>query len=433
MAELALLGGSPVRRKDFSRWPVFDEAEEQAALEVIRSGRWWRHSFGDSLDGNQKAGEPRSQVALFQEEFARMQGARYGIACCNGTTALDVLVRALDVGPGMEVIVPAYTYVAGVTCVLQSNAVPVFVDIDADTYNIDPARVEEALTGRTAAVIPCHFAGQPADMDRLEEICRRRELKLIEDAAHAHGARWRDRGAGAIGHGGTFSFQNSKNMTAGEGGLVTTEDASLAGRVESLTWSGRRYGRPWYEFHELGWNARMMEMQGALLRVQLRRLPEQNRLRRENAAYLTELLRELDGLEPVSLDPRGRHTSVHIYMVRYRPQAFDGLPRARLLEALAAEGVPASAGYTHPVYANPMFLEARFYPGGCPFTCSQYGRKPDYGAFAERCPNTERACREEAIWLEHRLFLGTREDMESIAEAFAKVKRHRGELRSGPA
>lgn len=228
----------------------------------------------------------------------------------------------------------------------------------------------------------------------------------IEDAAHAHGSKWKDRGAGAIGIGGIFSFQSAKNMNAGEGVLVTTNDNTLAERVESLTWSGRKHGRPWYEFYELGWNARLTEFQGAILRGQLQRLEEQNRKRRENAAYLTKRLKEIGGVEPVVIDPRGEVYSVHIYMIRYNPQEFGGLNRAKMLEAVNAEGIPAFSGYTHTVYRNPMFLEKKFYTRECPTSCTLYGKELNYGDFVEKCPVSERACASEAIWLAHRLFSG---------------------------
>lgn len=447
MSALALSGGKPVRSRAFARWPEFDEREIEAATEVLRSGSWWRPRFGEGLvdpgllfrhqDGGGQ-GRP-SEVTLFQQEFARFQGSRWGIACSNGTAAVDLAVKALELGPGMEVIVPAYTYVGGVTGVLHSGATPVFVDIEADTYNLDPRRLEEAITADTAAVIPCHFGGQCADLDAVTEVCRRRGLKLIEDAAHAHGARWRarggERGAGTVGEVGTFSFQASKNMTAGEGGIVITDDAAIAARVESLAWSGRRHGRPWYEFHELGWNARLTELQAAILRVQLTRVEEQNARRRENAAFLRRLLAEIDGLEPMRIDSRGESWSVHIFMIRYDPEAFCGgaagrgaLPRERLLEALSAEGIPCSGGYTHPIYRNPLFLERRFLPAGRPSAPGHAAATADYGAFAEGCPVAERACAGEALWLEQRLFLGEAADMEDIAAAFRKIRDHAGEL-----
>jgi len=419
MSKLALRDGPAVRTKDFHPWPVFDAQEEEALLGVLRSGRWWRYSYtsGVTMEESDEAGQ--SQVRLFQEEFAGHHQAAYAIACNNGTAALDMVIRALGIGPGDEVIVPAYTYIASCTCALQSNAIPIFVDIDPHTYNIDPDRVEEATTDRTRAVIPCHFGGQVADMDRLLQIGAKHDVAIIEDAAHAHGAEWDGRRAGGIGIAGTFSFQNSKNMTAGEGGIVITDDAELAEEVESLTWSGRAKGRPWYEFHKLGWNNRLTELQGAILRVQLTRLEEQNAVRRENAEHLTQMLGQIDGLEPVKIDPRARKCSVHIYMIRYNPEAFGGLSRERLLEAVNAEGVPAFSGYTHALYNNPMFVNKAFHAPGCP---------EDYTAFAATCPVTERAVNREAIWLEQRLFLGTKRDMEDIAQAFAEVKENADEL-----
>jgi dTDP-4-amino-4,6-dideoxygalactose transaminase len=428
MPELALMGGKKVRAKEFTAWPVFDGNEESAMLKVLRSGKWWRFSYGEGLDWHEPTAGQRSEVALFQEEFARHQGARYGVACFNGTAALDMVVRALGIGPGDEVIVPAYTYVAGSTCILQSNAVPIFVDVDPETYNIDPARVEEAITERTRAIIPCHFGGQVADMDRLQDIASRHHLHIIEDAAHAHGSTWKEKGAGTIGVAGTFSFQNAKNMTAGEGGIVITDSFELAETLESLTWSGRVHGRPWYEFHQLGWNYRMLEFQGAILRQQLPRLEGQNATRRDNARYLAGLLKKIGGLEPVVLDPRSEHYSVHIFMLRYDPKEFGGLSRPRLMEAVNAEGIPAFGGYTHPLYKNPMYLNKAFYTKGCPVTCGHYGREIDYASFAALCPVSERACAYEAIWLEHRLFLGTHDDMDDIARAFRKVKENAREL-----
>ena len=313
MKKLALNGGTPVRTSPFPKWPFFDSREVEAAKKVIESGHWWRYSCGEGLDFHYPDGVDPSNVAEFQREFAKYQGLKYAIACNNGTTALDVILKALNIGPGDEVIVPGYTYVAGVTCVLQVNAVPIFVDVDPDTYNIDPSKIEAAITDRTAAIVLCHFGGQMADMDRIMAIAEKYDLLVIEDAAHAHGSKWEGRGAGSVGHGGTFSFQNAKNMTSGEGGLISARDAAVAERVESLTWSGRRKGRPWYEFHDLGWNARMMEVQGAILRVQLTRLEEQNRTRRANALYLTKRLGELEGIDPMVSNPKDSFAYLHIH------------------------------------------------------------------------------------------------------------------------
>jgi len=431
MAKLALHGGQPVRGKQFPKWPVWDKEEESALLEVLHSGKWWRFSYGEGLELREPEKGDRSRVVEFQESFAAHHQARYGIACANGTAAIEILLKALGVGPGDEVVVPAYTFVATAMAVLQVNAVPIFVDIDPQTYNMDPQRVEEAVTSRTKALIPVHFGGQPADMDAILQIAKIRGLFVIEDAAHAHGSEWKGSRVGALGSGGTFSFQSSKNMTAGEGGLITTNRAEIAELCESYLWAGRQQGRPWYEHHRLGWNYRLTEFQGAILLKQLARLDEQNRKREENAGYLTKRLSAIDGIEPLRVDSRTTRHSYHVYMLRYSQKQFGGLPRAKFLQALAAEGVPCLGGYSHPLYRNPMFVKKDFYPRGCPLTCGHYNAEIDYNSFAPLCPVAERACAEEAVWFEHRLLLGDKGDMDDIVEAVGKVQSYQDELK-GP-
>lgn len=294
MAQLAIKGGERFRVKPFTNWPVFDENEIENIVQVVKSGKWWRFAYGEGVELKEKSsGDDRAQVVLFQEEFAKYQDAEYGLACANGTAALEIALKALGIGPGDEVIVPSYTYVGTATCVLQVNAIPIFADIDTDTYNIDPVRIEEAITERTKAIIPVHFSGQSADMDRIMEIAKKHNLYVIEDSAHAHGGEWKGRKVGAIGDIGTFSFQATKNMTSGEGGAIVTNNKSLAKLCDSYIWAGREVGRPWYEFHRLGWNYRMTEFQGAILKVQLGRLDAQIEKRKENAEYLSRRINEI--------------------------------------------------------------------------------------------------------------------------------------------
>jgi dTDP-4-amino-4,6-dideoxygalactose transaminase len=428
MSRLAIHGGAPQRTKPFPSWPAFDENEEQAVLEVLRSGKWWRYSYGEAVELKApELDQPRSKVAEFQEAFARFQGARYGIACANGTAAIEVALKGLGVGPGDEVIVPAYTFIATASAVLMVNAVPIFVDIDSETFNIDPRRVEEAITARTKAIIPVHFAGQAADMDSLLNIAKRRNLLVVEDAAHAHGATWNGKGLGSIGHAGTFSFQASKNMTAGEGGLITTNDRDVAEVCESYIWGGRKIGRPWYEHHRLGWNYRMTEFQGAILLPQLRRLEAQNRKRRDNARYLDERLSKLPGIHPLRVREYVSGHSHHLYIFRFSGREF-GVSRQDFIPALEAEGISCLAGYAHPLYKNPMFLRQDFYPRGCPVTCGHYNHTIDYASFEALCPHAECACR-EAVWLEHRQLLAEREDMNDIVQAIEKIHEHRRDFK----
>ena len=422
MSTLAIHGGAPVRTKPFPSWPYFDEQEEQALLQVLRSGNWWQFSYGQGVELLENdTGDDRAQVSRFQEEFAAAHDCRYGIAAANGTATLELILRSLDIGPGDEVIVPPYTFIASASSILSIGAVPIFVDISPYTCNLDPARIEEAITPRTRAIMSVHFGGQSADMDAINAIADRHELYVLEDAAHAHGSEWKGKKCGSLSRAGSFSFQNSKNMTSGEGGAVTTNDRALAERCSSYLWAGREPGRPWYEHHRLGWNYRLTEFQGAILRVQLRRLTEQTAIRDANGRYLAARLREY-GLQPAVLDERATKVSFHLFMFRYVPEEFGGMSREEFITALTAEGIPCSGGYVHPLYRNPMFLNKDFWKGSFPCV-APYAREFDYAEFIERCPASEAACK-ELVWLTQNLLLGSREDMDDIAMAVAKIQAH---------
>ncbi len=422
---LAILGGRPVRTAPWPRWPVFDEREEQAVLEVLRSGNWWRHSYGQGVELAEDEDSPQSTVARFQREFARRHDCRYGICAANGTVTMEMALRAAGVRPGDEVIIPAYTYVATATAPLVVGAIPIFVDIDPLTYNIDLQRVEEAITARTRAIIPVHFGGQPCEMDAIDALARKRGLKVIEDAAHAHGSSYRGRKCGSLGDLGSFSFQISKNMTAGEGGAITTNNAAYAETCESLVWAGRKRGQPWYRHFVLASNARMTEFQGAILLAQLERLEEQNARRQANARLLDKLLGEIEGVEPLVTLPTTTSHSYHIYMFRYHAEAFGGLEKQRFIAALQAEGIGgAMAGYTAPLYANPMFTGKSFFGGPWPVDAWEHGRQIDYSAFAARCPVSERACASEAAWIPQTMLLADEEAMHDIGEAIRKIQAH---------
>jgi dTDP-4-amino-4,6-dideoxygalactose transaminase len=308
--------------------------------------------------------------------------------------------------------------------VLKVNALPIFVDIDPATYNIDPDAVEAAITPRTKAVIAVHFAGQPADMDRLIAIKARHGVRIIEDAAHAHGAIWRDRHVGAVGDLGCWSFQASKNMTAGEGGMVTTNDPHLAERAWALHNCGRTPDGPWYEHGILGGNYRLTEFQSALLLTQLGRLPTDLARREAAAEYLDGALAAIPGLRPVDRDPRATRHAYHLYMFRYDRAAFDGLSRARFIEALRAEGIPASPGYPAPLNLQPIFVNRAF-------DTRATGYDPDYPPTQfERLdlPATTQVCG-ETIWLTQNLLLGTPGDLADIVTAADKIRRGAPDLR----
>ena len=260
---LAIQGGKPMCDFDWPAWPVHDQAEESALLEVLRSGEWW---YGE-------------RVRRFEQDFAAFQGAAYGVSCTNGTTAIEMGLRALGVLPGDEVIVPPYTFVATASAVMSLGAIPVFADIEPDTLCLDPRDAANKVTTRTRAIIPVHVGGRIADMAAINSLAQQYGMAVLEDAAHAWGSQWQGRGAGTIGRCGTFSFQVSKNITAGEGGILVTDDEGLADLCRSFSHCGRAKDGNWYDHEVLGSNLRITEFQAALLSVQLARLELQTRKR----------------------------------------------------------------------------------------------------------------------------------------------------------
>lgn len=406
MKQLAILGGEPVRTTPFPRWPVFGREEEERLVDALRSGKWGR------IDG--------SEVAAFEGDFARYQGAEHGIAVVNGTISLQIALMAAGIQPGDEVIVPPYTFLATATAVVTANATPVFADIDLDTFNLCPRAVEAAITPRTRAIIPVHFGGLPADMDAIMEIARRHGLIVIEDAAHAHGAEYKGRRVGSIGHLGSFSFQSSKNLTSGEGGFITTNDPELAERCRSIHNCGRRPGHAWYEHFVIAGNFRLSEFQGAVLNAQLSRLDDQVQRREANGRFLIEQLGEIPGIRPQAFPRDCTRHGFHLFCFRVLAEE-AGVGRDALLQALAAEGIPTFGGYPWPLYRQRLFIDRAFGPfSGC--------RDVDYAQ--TRCPNCECICAEQGGWLEHRLLLGTQVDMQDIVRAFVKIHEHRESLRT---
>jgi dTDP-4-amino-4,6-dideoxygalactose transaminase len=405
--KLALLGGTPVRSKPFTSWPIFGKAEEQRLLRTLRSGKWGR------LHGN--------EVAQFETRFAEMHGCRYGIAVVNGTLSLRIALLAAGIRAEDEVIIPPYTFFSTASAVIEANAVPVFADINLHSFNLDPKAFEAAITPRTRAVIPVHFAGQPADMRAITAIAKKRGLLVLEDAAHAHGAIYRNQPAGSLGHIASFSFQSSKNLTSGEGGIITTNNKSLAESCRSMHNCGRIPTGVWYEHHVISGNYRLGEFQGAVLNSQLDRLKKQTDTRDNNGQYLTAKLAALPGIYPQKRPADCNRHSFHLFMLRLDGEAF-GAPRAAVLKALRAEGIPCSAGYGFSLPQQPMFRNKAFGP-----FLPKASPRLDYSQ--AKCPNSDLICREQGLWLEQTLFLGSRADMNDIADAFGKVFENRDTLR----
>jgi dTDP-4-amino-4,6-dideoxygalactose transaminase len=408
-AGLAILGGSPVRTKPFPSWPVIEQNDEKGWMQVLMTGKWNR------LDGH--------FAHQFETAWARLLGAKYGLATASGTTALLTSANALGIGPGDEVIVPPYTFVATVNIVLLQHALPVFVDTDPETFQIDARKVEAAITKRTRCIIPVHLGGSAADMDAILDVAKRHKLFVIEDACQAHLAEWRHKKVSTLGNIGCFSFQASKNLNSGEGGAILTNGQDLYEYCLSFHNQGRGRYNSGFGYVRNGANFRMTEFQGALLLQQLTRLEAQSRKRTENAEYLTNQLKQIPGISPARMYGGCTRNAYHLYMFHYDSAHFAGLPRSRFLKALDAEGVPASSGYI-PLNKEPFLKEAL---GSRAFKAI-YTQK-ELSGYEERnhCPENDELC-ERAVWFTQTMFLGPRSDMDQIAEAIRKIQKQAGAL-----
>jgi perosamine synthetase len=409
----AVLGGVPVRTERWPSWPKISRVDEDAWMAVLKSERW-----------NLGRGK---QLNKFQDSYRQLTGAKYCLATANGTGSILTALAVLGVGPGDEVIVPVYTFIATINPVLMHRALPVLVDTDPQTFQIDARKIEAAITDRTAAILPVHIAGSAADIDAILDIGRRHKIPVIEDACQAHLGEWRGRKVGTFGAMGCFSFQASKNLNSAEGGAIVTNDGDLFERCYAFHNNGRNrtvidsYN---FAYQGVGLNYRMTEFQAALLMAQMTRLEEQARVRDENASYLTQLLSKIPGIVPAKLHAGCTRNAWHLYMFRYQQDHFAGISRAEFLKALNAEGIPASRGY--PRMNQQPFLKN---------VLSSKGFKAIYSAerlarWEERnhCPNNDMLA-DEAVWLTQTMLLDTRRGMEQIAEAIRKLQANAGSLR----
>ena len=400
--QLARDGGTPVRTAPFPAWPVWDGVDEKAILEALRSGVWG------------------TQCRLAGSDVRRgVCGlSRHEVLHCPGQRHVRVGTRPAGAGRGIRRrgdLSLVYLFVATPAAPLFLGAIPVFADIDPATFELDPASVEAAITPRTKAIIPVHIAGQPPDMDGILAVAEKHNLRVLEDAAQAHGASWRDQGVGGVGDLGSFSFQSSKNLNCGEGGAICTNDQELA----ELTWSVMNVGRlregAWYQHERLGWNYRLSEFHGALLRAQLTRVPEQMAIREANARYLDTHLAAIPGITPQHRPPEVTGHAHHLYMLRYDQAAFSGNDRTAFIQALSAEGIPCSPGYDWPCH------EQNAVKNSVRDILQKLGRTDD--PLDRPLPVTDRIAHEEGVWLPQNVLLADEKDMQQIVDAVAKVQR----------
>lgn len=411
-ARPALMGGEPVRKLPFPSWPVWDESDQAGLDGVLKSGQWGR-TVGHRVDE-------------FEGKYAALTGAKYCLATANGTSALICALNALDIGPGDEVILPPYTFVATLNVILLQHALPVFVDSDLETSQIDARKIDAKITPQTRAIIPVHLGGASADLDTILETARRRSLPVIEDACQAHLGEWRGRKVGSLGDCGTFSFQASKNLNSGEGGALITSNEKLYDRAFAFHGNGRarRGGTMTLSGYALnGANLRLTEFQGSLLMTQMKRIETQSRRREDNAAYLTSLLEKIPGIRPQKLYPGCTRNAWHLFMMRYDPSVFGGLSRPAFLKALAAEGIPASSGYS-PLNKEP-FLET--------VLASRHYKRIFGDAVLKRwkeqnvCPQNDKLCA-QSVWFTQNMLVGPKQDMDQIASAIQKIRNSAPEL-----
>ena len=418
----AILGGQPVHTKGWPGWPVWDSAtDEKQVLEVLRKGVWCR------------AGAEPSMVTDFEKKWADLMGSKRCLAVVNGTNALIISLRHLDIGGGDEVIVTPYTFIATISAILEVGAMPVFVDIDPETFQMDPEKIEKKITPRTRAILPVHILGLPVNIVRIMEIAKKHNLIVVEDACQAWLAEVNHQKVGTFGHAGCFSFQNSKHLAMGEGGAIVSNDDDFMDRCHAYHNCGRPYGKmadlSESSYPVRGNNLRLTEYQAAIGLAQLRRLEGHTATRNENAAYLKSQIKDIPGIIPYKLYDNVTRASFHLFPFRYKKEHFEGLSRKGFLKALSAEGVPCSSGYGSTLNSMPYLEDA--------FRSKNYRKMYpeemlDFGKFVERnqCPENNRVCNEEAVWFYQTLLLGSKSDMSEVAMAIAKVQKSAGKIKA---
>ena len=392
--ELALFGGDPVRKTPFFPWPRVVDGQKEQLIDTLINDSW---------------GIGSESIKLLEENFAMFHDANNCIAVNTGTNALWVALKAAGVSSGDEVIIPPYTFIATVTAVLMAHATPVFVDIDENTFNIDPNLIESAITERTKVIIPVHIGGNPADMESIISIADKHNIKIIEDAAQAHGAEWDGKKVGALHKGGIFSFQSSKNMSAGEGGAIISNDNDFMDACFAYYNCGRHRDGDWYEHHIIGGNHRMSAMAASLLLPQFQTIEHDMRTRDKNRQKLDQALSEM-GLEVTHRYKNVTRESNHLYLLRYKVENFNNISRESFFNAMRAEGVYTYAGY------KPLYREDIFQGKGNDFP---WLKNINYSNIS--CPVTEQIADYQSIWLTQNHLLGDESDINDIINAFEKV------------
>ncbi len=400
MIELAIFGGEPLITEKWPVWPFAGERERVLVDEVLSSDLWGGTGLGP-------------KITEFNKKFAKYCDTKYGAAVANGTVSMELCLVAWGIGPGDEVIIPAATFMATATAVHNVGATVVYVDIDPKTLNIDNAKVADAITDKTKAIIPVHIGGQPCDMDPLMEIARKHDIKVLEDAAQAHGAIYKGRKAGSLADASSFSFQQSKNLQSGEGGMVLSDNKEL---IDLIHFSLGKFGRGIREkysghiHYRFGWNACYTEIQASIALAQLERLEEQTEKRTANARTLYSLLDGIEGIEVFAWQPYCDRHAHHLFLINYKSENFENAKRSQFLAALNKEGVLASSFYPMALYEQPLYKSDK-----------------NLSMKKSTCPFAEQACR-DVLFFEQNVLLADGQQIELIAEAVRKVRKNAAQL-----
>jgi perosamine synthetase len=411
----ALLGGNPVRPKGSNlgaEWPVYDDTDVQMYLDAYKSKRWSEYT-----------NSAKELSVRFEKEFAELMGAGYCAVTNSGTDALDAAQRALDIGPGDEVITQTNTFVATAQTTFNLYALPVFVDSDPETFMIDADKIEERITANTRAILPVHIGGAAADMDKIMAIAKKHNLVVIEDACQAHMGEWRNKKLGTVGNLGCFSFQEGKSLCGGEGGAVIGDDDNIMARVDGYTNNGRDPRGQKRTFP--GSNFRITPFVAATLLGQIRRLEAQSTLRDENSLYLEKLLSEIKGVRPTKKYPGQTRRAYYEYQLIYENEYFNGLPKIKFQQAMRAEGIGFGNGIDSSLHLDP-FIETYFNLRA--FQKIFPKERLDKYRRENLCPVNERIGIETGLSLGQRVFLGTKKDMEDIVSAIIKIQKNSSKL-----
>ena len=409
--KLAINEGNKIHNGTWPEWPVWDQSAEKDIVNMLRSGRWWR--------GN---GE---HVADFENKYAELMGVKRCLATASGTTALITALKALGVDAGDEVIVSPFTFIASYNVIFMNKALPVFADTDPETFLIDPSTIESRITERTAAILPVHIYGLPADMDSINAIAQKHQLKVVEDACQAWLAEYKGKKTGTFGDAGCFSFQNSKNLPAGEGGAIISNNEELMDKCHSLHNCGRPYGsiKRTSAYPISGSNFRMQQIQALILMSQMNRIIKDADIRLTNALYLDAKLKEIPGIVPYKLANGATRSAYHLYPFRYQSEKFNNIPRDKFIRALNAEGIPCGSGYG-PQNKDGLIedtLNSRGYKRL--FSEARLKKWRDENVL----PGNDKLCSEAVIFSQN-ILLGSANDMGDIVRAITKIYENRETL-----